>query len=483
VTIPAHLAATTLAACVLVPSLASQSVNARLLARVDKYPGAVSPRNNYAGIWGMVVNGREIAVVPARTGTIFYDCSNPSAPVELGEIPGPGSTSTPYFWREADSFGNYAYTSTEHGPLQAIDLTTGTPVLASTFGVRSHSLSVDPSNGRLWANGGSNPGGGCTIFDLVANPTNPPQLATYRTAYVHDCQPNGDYTYLAQINSGNVRILDARSFPTLTIASTTTTPGSFTHNAWVNAEATLMVTTDENHGGCLTFYDITFKTAPVQLATFCSPTGATVHNAFIIGKVCFLSSYSAGFYAVDVSEPTTPRLICSYDTSPQTNNDYHGCWGCFPFQPSGKIYLSDMQTGFHVVEPTCGVPLQYGTATPGTGGRAPVVDYGGGFAQVNRSTFKLEVTDAAANAPFALLVGAASASTPVLGVTINVDLTQPYVLIAAAADARGRASLNVAIPNQANLGGGTIYAQAVTADAGGPQGLAASRGFRVTICP
>src|SRR4029434_9354829 len=100
-----------------------------------------------------------------------------------------------------------------------------------------------------------------------------------------------------------------------------------------------MVTTDENHGGCLTFYDVTNKSAPVQLSTFCSPSGATVHNAFILGKVCFLASYSAGFYAVDVSDPTTPRLICSYDTSPQTNNDYHGCWGCYPFQPSGNIYL------------------------------------------------------------------------------------------------------------------------------------------------
>lgn len=466
----------------LVSFSASQNLNATSLARRDKYPGAASPTNNYAGIWGMVVNGREIAVVPTRFGTVFYDCTNPSSPVELGDIPGPGSSSMPYFWREANGYGDHAYISSEHGPVQAISLASGAPVLVRTFGPSSHSLSIDPSNGRLWTNGGSNPGGGCTVFDLVANPTNPPQVATYGSAYVHDCQPNGDFTYLAQIFSGSVRILDARNFPTLTVASTRTTPGAFTHNAWVNADATLMVTTDENHGGCLTFWDIRIKTAPIQLSTFCSPTGATVHNAFILGKVCFLSSYSAGFYAVDVSQPQTPRLICSFDTSPQTNNDYHGCWGCFPFQPSGNIYLSDMQTGFHVVVPTCGVPLQYGTATPGAGGRAPAVDYGGGFAQVNRTTFALEVADAAANAPLALFVGTASASTTAFGITINVDLLQPYVQLVAGTDAQGRASLNVPVPNQASLAGGTIHAQAVVADAG-PQGLAASRGFRVTICP
>lgn len=477
------LVSAAVAACSLSSFLSAQTLNARLLARVDKYPGAVSPQNNYAGIWGMVVNGREIAVVPERFGTVFYDCTNPAAPTELGEIAGPGSGSSPYFWREADSYGDYAYISSEHGPVQIIALASGTPVLVRTFGPSSHSLSVDQSNGRLWTNGGANPGGGCTIFDLAANQTNPPQIGTYSSAYVHDCQPNGDYTYLAQIFSGNVRILDARNFPTLTIASTRTTPGQFTHNAWVNKDATLMVTTDENHGGCLAFWDITLKTAPIQISTFCSPTGATVHNAFILGKVCFLSSYSAGFYAVDISEPQTPRLICSYDTSPQTNNDYHGCWGCFPFQPSGNIYLTDMQTGFHVVEPTCGVPLQYGTATPGTAGKAPTLDYGGGFAQVNRTTFKLEVTDAAASAPLALFVGSAAASTPIFGITLNVDLTQPYVQLVAGADAGGRAALNVPIPAQASLGGGTIYAQVVTADVAGPQGIAASRGFRVTICP
>lgn len=473
----------TLVACTLAPFALAQTVNARLLSRVDKYPGATSPRNNYGGIFGLVVNGREIAVVPTRTGTIFYDCTDPSAPVELGEIAGPGSTSTPYFWREADGYGNFAYISSEHGPLQVIDLTSGTPVLVRTFGSRSHSLSIDQTTGRLWANGGSNPGGGCTIFDVAANQSNPPQIGTYNSAYVHDCQPYGDYTYLAQINSGTVRILDARSFPTLSVASTRTTPGNFTHNAWVNKDATLMVTTDENRGGCLTFYDITFKTAPVQLATMCSPTGATVHNAFILGKICFLACYSAGFYAIDISDPTNPALICSYDTSPQTNNDYHGCWGVHCFNPSGNLYLSDMQTGFHIVQPTCGVPLQYGTATPGTGGKAPAIDFGGGFAQVNRTTFKLEIEDAAANAPLAMFVGSASASTPVFGVTLNIDLSLPYAQVVASADAQGKLSVNVPIPNLVNLGGGTIYAQVVTADAGGPQGLAASRGFRVTICP
>ncbi|HLU39334.1 MAG TPA: hypothetical protein VK081_08100, partial [Planctomycetota bacterium] len=229
---PVHaLGRTCLAAALLATFASSQGVNCRLLARMDKYPGATSPTNNYAGVWGLVVNGREIGVVPARFGTIFYDCTNPSAPVELGEISGAGSGSQPYFWREANSYGDHVYISSEHQQLQAVSLATGSPVLAATFGQRSHTLSIDRDNGRLWANGGSNPGGGCTIYDLTASLTAPPVLTTYRSAYVHDCYPYGGYTYLAQINNGNVRILDTRNFPTLTTASTTTTPGQFTHNA------------------------------------------------------------------------------------------------------------------------------------------------------------------------------------------------------------------------------------------------------------
>ena len=243
-----------------------------------------------------------------------------------------------------------------------------------------------------------------------------------------------------------------------------------------------MVTADENQGGCLSVYDITLKTAPVLLSTWCSPAGATVHNVFIKGKVCHMSAYTSGYYAVDISQPATPRLIASYDTSALTGNGYDGCWGCYPLQPSGRIYLADMQTGFFVVEPTCGVPVDYGTGTAGTAGKTPAIDYGGGFAQVGRTTFKLECTDMAPSAPLALFVGSASTSTPAFGITLNVDLGQPYVQIVAGANAQGRYDALVPIPNLASLGGGTLYAQVVTADANGPQGLAASAGFRFTIC-
>ncbi len=463
--------------------VAAQGTNMRLLANVVRFPGATAPTSNYSGVWGMVVNGRELAIVPARTGTLIYDCSNPSNPIEKGFIPGPGGTSMPYYWREANSYGNYAYISSEHGALQIIDLNNpDQPTLVTTFGQRSHTVSVDVANRRLWANGGSNPAGGCTIYDL-ANPASPQQLGTYGTAYVHDCLPLRGYSYLAQISAGNFRILDTRNFPTLTTLSTTQTPGQFTHNVWVDDDDRIAVTADENRGGCMTVYDVTNKLIPVQLATWCSPAGGTVHNVFFKGQVAHFSSYAAGYYAVDLSNPSNPQLIGGYDTTALTGNDYVGCFGAYPYQPSGVVYLSDMQSGFWIVEPTCGVPHLYGASTAGFNGVAPVMTYGGGFAQVGRTGYQLVARRLRPSTPIAMLIGTAAGSTSALGITVHVDLNQPYLLVTAGSDANGNFALSLPIANAAYLASRTLFAQVVSADPAATQGLAASQGFRVTICP
>jgi hypothetical protein len=252
---------------------------------------------------------------------------------------------------------------------------------------------------------------------------------------------------------------------------------------WVTDDDRIAVTCDENQGGCLTVYDVSNKAAPAQRSTWCSPHGATVHNVFLKSQVAHFSSYSAGYYAVDVSVPATPRLIASFDTTALGGNSYHGCWGCYPFQPSGVIYLSDMQTGFWIVEPTCGVARHYGAGTAGTGGQVPLLDYTGGYAQVARATFGLAGARIAPNAPVALVLGAAQASVNVLGITLLVDVGQPIVIVSGQADAQGNVNFAVPIPNQGALAHQTFHAQLISADAGAPQGLAASRGFTVTICP
>ena len=56
----------------LAASISAQGVNCALLASRNPLPGATAGNNNYAGMWGLVSGGRELAILPARSGTYVY---------------------------------------------------------------------------------------------------------------------------------------------------------------------------------------------------------------------------------------------------------------------------------------------------------------------------------------------------------------------------------------------------------------------------
>lgn len=486
--------AATIAALMALPAF-GQNLNAISRVRVDKFPGAIPPTNNYAGVWGVVgSDGKEYAAVPARTGTIFYDCTNPSAPVEKAFIPGPlPSGSTGYFWREANGYkGDYIYLSSEHGALQCVSmLTPATPALIGSFGGSAHTVTVDEGAKKLWASGGSY--NGCGVFDLALSLTNPPRITNggFSSPYVHDCYVLRGYGYFAQIFNGNFQIRNvATTVVNPPILSTTTTPGAFTHNVWTTDDDTIAVTADENQGGCLTVYDISNKAAPIKKSTWCSPGGATVHNVFIKERIAHFSSYTDGYWAIDISDPTTPVAIAHYDTTSEVGSDYRGCWGCYPYQPSGMIYLTDMQTGFWIVEPTAGVPLSYGAGSAGTGGFVPRVEHAGGPFKVGNTNFKFTAQNLRGGASCALVLGVGRATTPLLGVNLLVDLAQPYVVLSATASGTsgtggaGSISIPVGIPNNPAFAMQKFDAQVLAIDPGSTGGfLSASPGWEAKIAP
>ena len=469
-------------------ALTAQGQNVQLLAHVDRFPGGTASSNNYAGIYGAVIQGRELAIVTARTGTLIYDCTTPTNPVEVAFIPGPGPSGGGYFWREAQVRGTYAYLSSEHGPIQVVDLSNPqAPSLVGTFAATAHTIAIDQDSGVLVASGGS--GRGLVLYDLNVNPVSPPQLSRRSTPYVHDCLPYRGYVYAAEMFDGTFGIVDVRNPRAPVTVSRTATPSGFPHNVAVDEDETIAIVTEERRGDCLAVYDITNKAAPRLLTRWCSPNGATVHNVFLTGKVAHLACYADGYWTLDFSDPSNPRTIGQYDTSSFANNNYNGCWGAYPFQPSGAVYLSDMQSGFFVVEPTAGVPYLYGNATAGLGGEIPRIDYANGHAQVGNPTFALEATRTAGSVPVAFLLGSAASSTPFSGIELLVDpqgilgAFQAMASGAAGVAGAGIATLPLPLPNTPGLAGLTVYAQAVPIDAAAVSGLAATRGFRVTIAP
>jgi hypothetical protein len=318
------------------------------------------------------------------------------------------------------------------------------------------------------------------ILDVAVNPTNPPILGRYSANYVHDGYYRRGKGYLAEINAGNLRIVDTTNAANLTTLSATRTPGAFTHNAWVTEDDRLLITSDENSTGFLQVYDILNPSAPAPRGSNVL-SGQIVHNVFGIGRTEHMAHYSAGYRMVDISNPSSPKEIAFDDTSTSTNG-FNGAWGAFPWADSGVIYVGDRQNGFWCLQVDCGHINRFGTGTAGSGGKIPFARPEGATPMVGGTAFELRVSDAAPNTAVLLALGARG-DIPVLGINLYIDVAQPFFLLVGATDANGAASFPIPIGNDPSLGNAKIHAQVITLDPSGPQGLAASRGMWFGICP
>jgi hypothetical protein len=222
---------------------------------------------------------------------------------------------------------------------------------AANFG-NAHNLGVDMGTGRIYIVGTNN---GVAVYDGAANPANPPFIGFAAPGgtsnYFHDLTIENGYGYGAMIYNGIFRIWDVTTWPP-TVLSDSLTPSAFTHNIWPTANGNICVTTDERDGSLLRFYDTTNKSSPVPRGQMTMNAASIPHNSYIIGNVAHTAWYTEGYQAVDFSDPATPIVVASYDTWPGTSGGFNGAWGCFPFLPSGNVYISDRATGLYVLKPS-----------------------------------------------------------------------------------------------------------------------------------
>lgn len=328
-------------------SILAQGYQCTLLANVDQH----AP---YSGMWGYVApNNKEYALLGTTTGIAVIDCTVGTAPVERAYFPWVSST-----WREVRTYGTYAYVTTEAAAgFMVIDLTNpDAPVNLGIVGAanhgNAHNLGVDMGTGRIYIVGTNN---GVAVYDGAANPANPPFLGyaapSGNSNYFHDLTIENGFGYGAMIYTGIFRIWNMNTFPPTTL-SDSLTPSAFTHNIWPTANGNICVTTDERDGSLLRFYDTTNKSAPVARGQMTMNPVSIPHNAYIIGNISHTAWYTEGYQAVDFSDPTTPVVVASYDTWPGASGGFNGAWGCFPFLPSGNVYISDRATGLYVLRPS-----------------------------------------------------------------------------------------------------------------------------------
>ena len=92
---------------------------------------------------------------------------------------------------------------------------------------------------------------------------------------------------------------------------------------------------------------------PVLHTTYTGETTAIDHNGYVKGTQYFLSNYRAGVRVLDIAgiDGKTITEEGFFDTYPASNSaGFDGVWSVYPYFPSGKIVVSDINSGLFVIK-------------------------------------------------------------------------------------------------------------------------------------
>ncbi|MBI1193200.1 MAG: choice-of-anchor B family protein [Bacteroidetes bacterium] len=355
--------------------------------------------SNLSDVWGYVApDGREYALIGAFDGVSVVDLLDPAAPVEVAFLPGFGS-----IWRDLKVWGTHAYATNETGGGLAILDLSNLPVSVDTSSYRerdlrtAHNLYID-SQGIAYLFGANIDNGGVTMLDLNPDPEQPVFLGAYTTRYVHDAFVRNDTLWTAEIQEGEFSIVDISVKSSPVILGTQKTPIGLTHNAWLSDNGAVLAISEEYPAGHIVTYDVTDPADIEELGRYRSnwSTNIIPHNVFFMGNWLVTSYYRDGVTLTDATRPENLVGTGVFDTSPfSSDGEFNGCWGVYPYLPSGLILATDIEEGLFVLRPTYvrgayleGTVRESGSGTPrlyarveilGSDARPYITDFSGQY--------------------------------------------------------------------------------------------------------
>lgn len=308
-------------------------------------------------IWGYAADdGTEYALVGTREGLSIVSLADPARPQQVQFAAG-----VPTAWRDIKTYRHYAYVSNEGGNgLQIIDLQN----LPNQIAVKdtiiagaetSHNLWID-ENGILYIVGLDRGlfNGGMLMCDLKEDPWNPRLVGVYDHRYVHDVYVRNNLAYAAEIYAHQLTIIDVSDKADPTELSSRTYHRAATHNTWLNDAGDVCFTTDETSDVYVRAWDVR-NPASIQaldsVRSSLSRGEAIPHNVHVLNDYLVTSYYKDGIHLTDAHRPDVLVEVGYYDTSPASGVGTDGCWGAYPFLPSGLILASDIEEGLFVLQP------------------------------------------------------------------------------------------------------------------------------------
>ncbi len=314
-------------------------------------------------IWGYVDGeGVEYAVIGTISDARIYSLEEPSTPELVAQIAGAESV-----WRDYKSYDQYIYQITQRGSdgLTIIDMTQAPDSISSllftpeisiqgtTEVLRTcHNLYIDEEEGIVFLAGCNNGVGGILMFDLTQDPLNPSFIGAVDERYSHDVVVRGDTLFSSEINEGNLGIYDISDLTNPQLISRTRTTSSFTHNAWFSDDGQYVFTTDERANSTIDAYDISDLSNPVLVDTYLPVPneGIIPHNTHYLDGYLVTSWYTEGLIVIDANRPDNLVRVGQFDTFLGAGTGFQGCWGAYPYLPSGRVLASDISTGLYVFD-------------------------------------------------------------------------------------------------------------------------------------
>jgi len=320
-------------------------------------------------VWGYVdTNGDEVGIIGSRSHFYFVDISDPTEPELIDGFA--GGNVTP--WRDMKSYSQWAYGVCDNCNeglsifrLGDSPASNGVEFVSQTtsFFSSAHNIFVDEQHGRLYVIGSNTQRNGVIILDIKTNPEAPILLGAVNVVggYMHDLYVRDHIGYGSSEGRGlYVYDFSNPNFPQALGSLTNYPQQGYNHSSWLNPAGDVLIMADETHNTSLKAVDVgdlsDIQVTDLFRSELLAPavTGSIAHNPFVRDNYAVVSYYHDGVQVFDISNPSNVQQVAWYDTfaSNTSYSGFSGCWGTYPFLPSGLILGSDGASGLFVLEPT-----------------------------------------------------------------------------------------------------------------------------------
>ena len=327
-----------------------------LAAFVFPRPAGAGGGNRGSDCWGWVApNGDQYAIMGIHPGVVFVNVTTMQI---IDTVVSPGGTCS---WQDIKTFGSFAYATSECGNgiltidmsflPDSVHLVSSLPT-SNLGGFNSHNLAVDSLAGFLYLEGTTGVKRNVFIHD-ISDPANPIFVGGFsnNSQSVHDFFPRNDTVYTANGSQGTFSIWDlSDKLNPVRIANWLTTADGFAHAICPTTDGRHVVTTEETAGHTVKIWNIEDFSNIRLVAEFLGPAGLA-HNPVLRGNLLYLSHYESGVFVLDISIPSCPIVIASFDTYPEgESSGFSGCWGVFPSPKDSLVYASNLDGRFYILK-------------------------------------------------------------------------------------------------------------------------------------